>query len=199
MVILPALEPIEPPPSEPRQLRAWWHEVIRKHGHYPCFALFVAFGADEQVDLYLMENAAELSRASGKHCLMIVHSNLGFVDLGPDMVLWHLVLTQQVRAAHAAVLAEVFDVSPDDFPCLLFFRQVPSPDRVVLPLKGLNQDGIAAAVHSALMTVTKASSRKKDPLVALLNISHRQPPPRNGGLVDRSVGTLHGSLTATRT
>ncbi len=185
MLILPGLEPIEPPPLDPRQLRDWWHEVIREHGYYPYYAILLAFSADAQVDSYLMQHAAELSRLSENKCLVIVYSDLGLVSLGPNLELWHLMLPSQVHEAHVARLAELFGVTPADFPCLIFSRRIPSRDEVIVSLKGMDQHEIADVVRSNLIAVEAALARKKDLRFAIEHNPNNRARLKSRNLLDQ--------------
>ncbi len=156
-----------PPPGDKRKLRDWWHEIIREHGHYKCSAVFLAFSADIEISKYLKENADELNSLSGDSCLVISISDVGFVKYQTAPSLWYLSLSDHIAKGYSNQIAKIFRIKPTEFPCLLVFRDVRSPDFVKINLKGLKSKQIVQNMRLVFSIIANAVTVDKDPLAEL--------------------------------
>ena len=63
-------------------LRKWWHEVLRHHGSFACYAIILALPGDREIANYLIRSWEELDDISGDDCLVIFFSNSTAVSAG---------------------------------------------------------------------------------------------------------------------
>ena len=62
-------------------LREWWHDILRKHGPYPCYAIFLLLPSDKEAINYVFSKEpfrSEIHLMSGSDCLVIVLSKTMF-------------------------------------------------------------------------------------------------------------------------
>lgn len=178
------------PPPDVKQLRDWWHNILRKHDRYRCYAVFLAFSSDQAVLNYLMLSHDEVDIMSGENCLVLVFNDQGFLSMGPDQKLWEVMLAEHFGKGYSAKFAEIFQVRYDSFPCILFFDDVRSRKYVEMSLKGLNVDEISAAMRSVFTTINQAINEGENPLDALVNAQKKLENQKTGKAIFQAVGQI---------
>jgi hypothetical protein len=173
---VPPLEVVEQEPSsrirrdereDRRLLRRWWHDVLRMHDRYACFATLLALTMDKELARYLAESGSELDQISGTECLVIVLSETEVRRSGVDKELWPAVMEEHIQDGYSIRIAKLFDISCEQFPSLVLFRDIRSPEHILVTLKGMSAEEIADRMRSVFSTIQRAVSNGEDPLTAL--------------------------------
>src|ERR1051325_2501992 len=55
--------------TDPGSTRALWHYILKSHGKYSCYAVFLLLPSDVEAIRYFKEFGKELDMISGKECL----------------------------------------------------------------------------------------------------------------------------------
>ena len=150
-----------------RQLRVWWHAILREHDKYSCYAILLMLPADGEAIRYAVDFREELDLISGEGCLVLVLTDTQVKRSGFDEDLWRLAVSEQAKKGHSRTVAELFDIGYDEFPCLVVFRDIRSPEHVLVKLKGMTAEEIVEQMRSLFTVVHKATSSKEDPLEAI--------------------------------
>jgi hypothetical protein len=64
-------------------------------------------------------------------------------------------------------MARLFSIPVSDFPCLLLFRDIRSPEHIAANLKGLTALEIAEKMRALFSVIQDASDAQDDPLAAI--------------------------------
>lgn len=62
------------------KLREWWHNIIRTHGKFDLYGLFLILPSDTSVISYLRKQSAELNQISGEKCLIMAMTDITTAD-----------------------------------------------------------------------------------------------------------------------
>ena len=154
-------------PEGRRLLREWWHDVLRTHDRYVCFATLLALTMDGELTRYVAESGNELDQISGADCLVIVLSETEFRRSGVDNSLQAAAMEEHIRNGHSMMVAELFGISCEQFPCLVLFRDIRSPEHILVSLKGMSAEEIAERMRSVFSTIRCAVAEGTDPMTAL--------------------------------
>lgn len=154
--------------STREHLRAWWHDLLRAHGRFYCYGVFLMLAADKEARKYATEYAGELHQASGKNCAIL---GLGRVPEQSGEVFdpsaWRQAVDQQVEEGNSLPIAEIFRLPLTSFPAVILFRDIRSSEHVLISLKGLSAEEIAARMRGVYQAVSQAAAEKQDPLRAV--------------------------------
>lgn len=156
-----------PSPRGQYSLREWWHQVLRDHERYRCYAFFLCLPSDRDAIEYVTKHRKELDALSGNNCLIIFLSKVGFRRSGYDKTIWNFAINEHIQEGYSITVANLFKIKYTDFPCLALFGTIHSPKRVVFSFKGLEVDGIARQVREIFTTVQQAVASGKDPVSTL--------------------------------
>lgn len=152
-------------------LREWWHNLLREVGRFYCYGVFLMLEADTEAIKYVTEYALELNQASGKNCAIL---GLGDISEKPpdefDKLSWSIVAFQQVREGNSLKIAELFHIPLTRFPGLILFRDIRSPEYILVNLRGLTAEEIAEKMRGVYQAINQAADAKKDPLEAVRNL-----------------------------
>lgn len=164
------IEPTPSPISTPQRLytlREWWHQVLRDHERYRCYAFFLCLPSDRDAIEYVTKYRKELDALSGNNCLIIFLSKVGFRRSGYDKTIWNFAINEHIQEGYSITVANLFKIKYTDFPCLALFGTIHSPKRIVFSFKGLEVDGIARQMREIFTTVQQAVASGKDPVSTL--------------------------------
>ncbi len=154
-------------PKDRRSLREWWHEILREYDRYPCYGIFLVLPSDAEAIRYLNEFGQELDLISGENCSVIALSSTEVRRSSFDEDLWNTTLEKHVSEGHSLKVAQLFDIEITTFPCLVLFRDIRSPEHVVITLKGMKAEEICEKMRLVFAVIRKAVSTRENPLVAL--------------------------------
>jgi hypothetical protein len=153
-------------------LRDWWHGILGKYDRYSCYALPLALPSDTEAIGYFGELGKELSLVSGKHCLVIaLAGNQSNASCSEEEV-WEAAIKEHIYQGYGMEIAEVFGIQPDEFPCVVLFEDIRSPEHVVVALEGMKTKEIATEMRSVFSVVRDAVSHGENALYAIQ--THRE-------------------------
>jgi hypothetical protein len=153
--------------TDRHSLREWWHEILRVHGRYSCYAIFLTLPSDMETLRYLTEYSKELDLISGKNCLVIALSKTGFQRPGIDHAGWRTFIEAHTREGHSVVVAKLFGIEFTEFPCLLIFEDIRSPEHVAIKLTRMTAADIATRMRLIFAIIDISIQEKKNPLEEL--------------------------------
>jgi hypothetical protein len=182
----------DPPPGTPlgkKTLREWWHKLLRQAGKkYPCFAIFLAnLPADKETANYLHNYRVEIDRLSGENCLIIILGDKEIGIAGFDNDLWQEMVNAHLNKANSVIIADLFDVKYDDFPCLLLFQDIRQPEHVVINLKDMSSDEIASKMRTILSIIKQAIIGGESPLQAIEKNRHQEMLKHQGKVITAGI------------
>jgi hypothetical protein len=123
--------------------------------------------SDEEAIRYAVDFGEELDSISGADCLVLVLTDNRVKVSGFDESLWRLAVSKQAKKGHSLTVAELFGTGYDEFPCLLVFRDIRSPEHALVKLRGMTAEEIADQMRTLFTVVHKAVSSEEDPLKAI--------------------------------
>jgi hypothetical protein len=153
-----------PNPKDRSELRHWWHEILRKHKVYSCFAIFLVLPSDKEAIRYLTEFSRELHLISGENCLVLGMGKTELRYFGFDEQLWRIAIAEQTFEGYSLKVAQLFNIAISDIPCLILFRDIRSPEHLAVSLKGMKAEDIAEQIRALFSIVNKAVVDNEDPL-----------------------------------
>jgi hypothetical protein len=148
-------------------LRDWWHTAIREHGYYSCYAILLVLPSDKEAIRYAVDFGRELDLISRGDCLVLVLTDTQVRRSGFDEDLWQVAVLEQAYKGHSQTVADLFGIGFDEFPCLVVFRDIRSPEHILVKLKGMTAEEIADQMRTLFTVVHKAVSSEEDPLEAI--------------------------------
>jgi hypothetical protein len=158
-------------PSQRKQLRDWWHDLLREYDRFYCYGVFLMLEADTEAFKYVTEYALELNQASGKNCAILGLGNISPEKLEEfDKLFWFMTADQQVKEGNSLKIAELFHISLTRFPGLILFRDIRSSEYILVNLRGLKAEEIADKLRGVYQAINQAAQAKADPLEAVHNL-----------------------------
>ena len=169
---IPKPKPSPKPTPTPRSedswyrvvLREWWHNILRAHGSYRCYAFFLCLPADKAAIEYLTDYGKELDLLSGDNCLVISLSESNFKLAGFDEEVWTAAVNEQVSEGYSLTVASLFEIKFTEMPCFVLYEDIRSPRRIVFSLKGLSSEQIASQMRLIFSVIQQAVSENKKPI-----------------------------------
>jgi hypothetical protein len=158
---------VQPMPKDSTLIRAWWHTILRTHDRYSCFATLLVLPSDTQAIHYLSNNWKELDLISGDNCLVLVFSKNEFWCSSIDQGLCPIVIGEHVNQGSSIDIANLLGVGFDKFPCLVIFRDIRSPEHIMITFKGMTEQEINTSMRSLFSIIQEAAHNKRDPLAAI--------------------------------
>jgi len=148
-------------------LRAWWHDILRMHRCYSCYAIFLLLPSDKEAVRYLTDFGRELDLISGENCLIIVLSEDESRRVGFDEALWRAAVTEQASGGYSISIARLFEIDFARFPCLILFEDIRSPRHAIVTLRGMTAEEIADRLRKAFSVIQEAVANGKNPVEAI--------------------------------
>jgi len=145
-------------------LREWWHEILGNYGRYRCYAVVLALPGDIEATRYLTVFGRELEFISGQNCLVIALTKIGFRRYGFDDKILSIAMDEHISEGHSIQVANIFNVPFDEFPCMILFNDIRSPNHVKITLEGMTAEDIVQVMRSIFTYIQQAVSQNKDPL-----------------------------------
>lgn len=149
------------------RLREWWHQILGRYDRYPSYAVLLALKSDTEATRYLTEFGEELHVITGKSCLVITLSSLGFMNYGSDDEFTPLAIEEHIVNGYCIEVALLFEVRYDQFPCLLLFGDIRKPEHILFSLQGLDAKEIAQEMRLLFSVVSEAVEQDRDPVEAV--------------------------------
>jgi hypothetical protein len=188
---------LPPKAKTPTSVAGWWNLILQQHANYSCYALFLLLPADDHARRYLADFGRELDLISGDTCLVLALGKIEFRRIGFDELAWRDAIEAQVEAGYSVRIAELFSINVTEFPALLIFGHIDSPEHVLVSLKGLTTDEIVQNMRSTFAVITRAVFDKQSPLKALERFRQRQKFQKAGRRLVSGIRSLVGSTFKT--
>jgi hypothetical protein len=195
------------PPSDFQDrhaLREWWHNILRDYeNHYSCYAIFLVLPSDKESIRYLADFGTEIDIISGDDCLVIILGKTEFMRSGFDETvqrptiserlasfleeMWELAVKEHVSKGYSVKIAQLFNIEMNQFPCLLLFKDIRSPNHVIVTLKGMIAEEIAERMRFVFSIIHKAVTNKVDPLDSLIKYQNNDTFQKAGKTILNKV------------
>jgi hypothetical protein len=151
-----------------RSLREWWQkQILGAYGRYACYAMFLILPSDKEAIHYLTEYGREVDIISGENFLFLALTKSAFKLSEFDEWIWNMYVEEYCKEGYSAKVAELFGIDFTEFPCLIVFRDIRTPDHIAVTMKGLTQTEIAEKMRDIFARMQEAIQKEKDPLVAI--------------------------------
>jgi len=178
-------------------LRTWWHDILRKHGYHSCFAIFLLLPSDKEAITYLSEFGKELDLISGENCLVIAFGKTEFKGPKFDEKAWITTLDEHVTEGISIKIAKLFDVEFTQFPCLIIFKDIRSPEHIIVTLKGVTSKDIAEKLREVFSIINIAISKNENPVHALSSKRKKEKFQKTGLSILSEVQSFAGKTLDT--
>lgn len=170
-------------------LQEWWDQIVKGHECYQCYAFFLCLPSDSNAIEYITKFGKELDVLAGENCLIIVLSKAGCRRSRYDKAIWNFAINEHIREGYSIAVANLFRIKYIDLPCIVLFKTLHSPKRVVFSFKGLEVDGIGRQMREIFTVVQQSITNRKDPILAL---EHYQGTERLNKVGSGIFGRLFG-------
>lgn len=179
-------------------LRKWWRAILTKERGYACYAVFLLLPRDKEVIDYLTMFGDELEIVTGKNCLVLVLSDERFCRVGTDKkarsvskaASWKSAVGEHIAAGFSVDVARLFQVHLNEFPAMLIFRSIHSPERINISFKSMAADEIADKIRSIFSLVDDAVSARKNPIKHLARQNRKEAFIRGGRSIISTVTSV---------
>jgi hypothetical protein len=172
-------------------LRAWWHNILRTYGRYSTYAIFLTLPSDKETLRYLTDYGKELNLISGRNCLVIVLSKTMYKDLTIfDESYWRELAEEHTSEGHSINVARRFDIDFTQFPCLLVFQDIRSPEHIAIGLTGMTTEEIATRMRLVFAIIEIAVKDKNNPLLELERQHYVEVLNKTGQTIAGKVGSF---------
>lgn len=154
-----------------KNLRDWWHQILREHGKYSCYGFFLVLDGDKETVRYLKEYGNELEHISNDNCLImsLTDDNFLYYDFGKSS--WENAVETQIKKGYSVQVGNLFEVGTNEFPCLVLFSDIRSANHVVVKLDKMTAEDISTKMRVIFSAIHKAVANKTDVLEAIEKLS----------------------------
>jgi hypothetical protein len=153
---------------------------------------------DLELISYLNDYGRELDIITGENSLVILLGNSNYKRVGLDKRIrklaneaaWRKAVREHAWQGYSADIAHAIGMRLDSLPCLLMFKDIRSPNRVVVPLGGMIAAEIGHLMRTLFSLVDEAVTNKKDPLRLIRSHLRRKTLLRRGKAVVSAAGGI---------
>jgi hypothetical protein len=149
-------------PENAKMLRDWWHHLIRNHGYFKSFGVFLVLPADTEASNYILKNGRELHLLSGANCGLFVLRQSEFRGTGFYSERWEQGVTFQVKEGLSLEFGRHFEIEATDFPCFLLFGDIRKSEHVRINLKEMDENQISHLMREVFSVISRANNDKED-------------------------------------
>lgn len=153
--------------DKPISINEWWQNILKEHGNYSCYCLFLVLPSDKEAIRYLTEYSNELRIISGTNTLILALGSNQHLRSDVKGEIWSSAIEGDISQGHSAIVASSFDIDFTEFPCLVVFKNLNSSEQISIILKGMSADEIADKMRAIFSVIHKAVNEKKSPLNAI--------------------------------
>lgn len=129
--------------------------------------MFLLLPSDKEVLRYLAEFGKELNIISGQECLVMALSRSEIKEVGFDEDSWSTTILEHTNEGYSEKVARLFDIKLDQFPCMVVFQDIRTPDHIRIPLGDMTAEEIGKRMRTIFDTIREAVSKGDKPLAAL--------------------------------
>ena len=105
---------------------------------------------------------------------------------------WKYIVKEHITDGQGVKIAHLFDINYDEFPCLIAFKDIRSPEHVQVTLKGMEAEEIALRMRVLFSTIREAVAYDEDPLIALERRRSHEKYHNAGNTIVSQVRSLAG-------
>ena len=161
------------PSVDESNIKEWQHELFRKYGKSSCYALFLVLPSDFEAIRYITRYSEELHLISEDNTLVLALSQNSYkipisTSEYPDYY-WNRVVKRQIIEGLSLKVAKIFNIKFSEFPCLLIFEDIRSPQHIKINLKKMTHDEISERMRIIFSIIQKAAKNKKSPIATIKN------------------------------
>ena len=149
-----------------KAIREWQHELFRKYGKSTCYVLFLVLPSDLEAITYLTHYGQELHQISGDNALVLAFSEANYKIATSKFQdwYWNASIIEQIDEGLSLKVARLFDIKYSEFPCLLIFEDIRSPQHIMINLKNLTAGEISLKMREVFSSIQKAATKKEAPI-----------------------------------
>lgn len=189
------------PPYDPRSTREWWLKILGIYGKYPCCAFLLVLPEDNDVVNYFRTATQEVDLLSGEACLVLFLGNESIEEIsrtsGGSTEFWTELMDRHLSSGYSLSVAEYFGIGSAEFPCLVFFRDIRTPEHIVLSLKGISRADLVPKMRRLFDAIRSAVKEKRDPLTAIGDFATKEVARKRGKKVIHRIQNLVGKTFET--
>ena len=149
-------------------LQEWRFTLLREHGKYSCYCIFLALPSDKEAIRYLTELSDELKIISSAASILVVAlGNIQHLRSDVDAESWSSAIKDDIQKGYSVQIARLFGLDFTAFPCLVVFRNLNSSEHNPILLKDMTAEEIAKKMRWIFHIIEKAIREKKSPLEAI--------------------------------
>lgn len=156
-----------PEENDTSSLRTWWHSILQTHGKHACCAFILALPGDFKAIEYLDKLGNELNLISKDACLVLALSDTRAITYGVGEDAWRGAIHEQVGNGQSLNLARMFNINFTGLPCMVIFRDIRSPEHLIVSLQKMEVDEISQVMRSVFSIIQSANSKRGNPLAEL--------------------------------
>jgi hypothetical protein len=182
---------------DPGSRKALWHHVLRSHGKYFCYAVFLLLPSDIEAIRFFKEFGKELDMISGKECLVLAFGKTEYKGPEFDSEIWTAVVDEHIADGISVTLAKIFNIPFTQFPCIVVFKDLRASEHVIINLKGYTAQGIAENSRQIFSVIGKARIEKQDPLMALNFMRNTKKLQKAGLSIISEIRSFAGTTLGT--
>jgi hypothetical protein len=181
-----------PPAKNHSLLRDWWHHVLRNYGRYSCYSILLVLPSDKEMIRYFTEYGRELNLISSKDCLILVFSEAEYMQVNLDENSLSNMISEHVSEGYSVRVARMFNVSIVDFPSLLLFKDIRSPEHYLVKFKDLTAEQISVKLREIFAVIQAANNSHKNPFKAIEQQRKRDKLSKAGHSIISELGSFSG-------
>lgn len=189
-------------------LREWWHSILWEWGKYPAYAFILLSQSDKKFSHYLADYGMDLDHLSGGNCLVLVINKNKYLRSGVDKKLrtvenklnidyWKRLVRESSSEGYSVLIADHFNIQYTDFPCLVFFQDIRSPEHVIVSFKGMQVDEIAERMKVIFSVINNAILEGKPVLSEVQKLKDKESFQKSGARAISSIRTIAGKTFET--
>ena len=151
----------EEKPAKKITLRDWWHDILRDHGKYDCYAILLSLSSDVEANAYLQEFGRESDQMTGFNCLFMALTNQEVISKNFDDNAWSAAVGDQIKYGLGIQIADLFEVKFEQMPCLLLFEDIRNSSHALIDLQDLEAADVAKKMRFIFGVVKDSVEKNK--------------------------------------
>jgi len=154
-------------------IQRWWKLLRKKHEEYSCCGVFLTLPSDDEVIAYIKYYRQELNLLSGEECVLVIFQDTKFsttdkfIQFEVTRKSWETAVNKHANEGYSILFANLFGIPFNQFPSLVIFNNIDTPDHVVIDLRDLTLEELREKMRETFDVIRKANKDSIDPIVAL--------------------------------
>ncbi|MDW5552154.1 hypothetical protein [Methanosarcina sp.] len=171
-------------------LKEWWDNLLSKYPKCRIYAIFLALPSDNKTIEYLTKFGKELDLISGNDCMVIAFTDRQIKSCGFNEETWDSIVNDNIQKGYSLKISEIFKIPFSDFPCIVFFQDINTPEHVVMTLRDMSVEDIIKNIRN-MMDVIKADE-KHQPLLVLESLRNHDRFKNKGRIIISQIQIILG-------